>query len=207
MNLNQYRQKLEQKKGQRNQIKKDLEKTKEQIKHLKKEIVISEKAQVIMQIVAKKTQEELEYRLAELVSLCLESVFKNPYKFAVNFETRRGKTECDLRFSRNNKLLKPTESSGVGAVDIAAFGLRPAVWSLSKPKSRDFFGLDEPFKHLKGIEANRKAIQMVKQLSEELDLQILMVSDERVPIEEIEKGADKIFEVNLKDGVSIVKVR
>lgn len=207
MNLNYYKQKLERKKGQLDQLRSDLKKTKGIIINLKEDIKISEEAQTIMQVVAKETQEELEYRLAELVSLCLESVFKEPYKFVVNFETRRGKTECDLMFERNGKQMKPIDASGVGAVDVAAFGLRIAAWSLSIPKTRNILILDEPFKHLKGIEPNQKIIQTVKQLSEELGLQIIMVSDERVPIEEIEKGADRVFEVSIKDGISKVKER
>ena len=207
MNIQEYRQKLERKKGRRDQLKEDLLDTKKQIEKLKKEIIISEKAQIIMQIVAKKTQEELKYRLSELVSLCLESVFPDPYKFVANFETRRDRSECDLMFERNNKLLNPIDSSGVGAVDVAAFGLRPAILTLSRPKPRKLLILDEPFKHLKGIEANKKIIQVVKLLSKEIGLQVIMVSDERVPIEEIEKGADRIFEVSIKNGVSKVGVR
>lgn len=207
MNLNYYKQKLERKKGQLDQLRSDLKKTKYLIVDLKEGIKISEEAQTIMQVVAKETQEELEYRLAELVSLCLESVFQNPYKFVVNFETRRGKTECDLLFERNGKQMKPIDASGVGVVDVAAFGLRIAAWSLSTPKTRNILILDEPFKHLKGVEPNQKIIQVVKQLSEELGLQVIMVSDERVPIEEIEKGADKVFEVSIKNGGGKVNVR
>lgn len=207
MNLNYYKQKLERKKGQRDQLKKDLADTETNIKRLKKDLIISEKAQTIMQVVAQETQQELEYRISELVSLCLESVFKNPYKFVVNFEMRRGKTECDLLFERNGKQMKPVDASGVGAVDVAAFGCRVAAMSLSIPQTRPVLILDEPFKHLKGKIPNQKVIQVVKQLSEELGIQVIMVSDERVTIEEIEKGADRIFEVSIKNGISKVKAR
>jgi len=47
---------------------------------------------------------------------------------------------------------------------------------------------------------------MVKALSKQLGLQVIMVSDERVPIEEIEKGADKIFKVVMKNDVSQIGV-
>lgn len=208
MNLYKFRQKIERRKGKRDQISDDLNTTRRKIKELKREILISEKVQIIIQIVAKETQKELEYRLSELVSLCLKSVFPNPYEFVVKFKIRRGKTECDLLFKRNRKLLKPVDASGIGTVDVAAFGLRIAAWSLSKPRTRNVLILDEPCPHLKGIEANKKFIQMVKALSEQLILQIIMVSDERVPIEEIEKGADRIFEVSInKKGVSKVEVR
>ena len=207
MNLYELRQKLERRKGKRDQISDDLKSTRETIRDLKKEIITSEKVQFILQTVAKETQEELEYRLSELVSLCLKSVFPDPYEFVVDFVIRRGKTECDLLFKRNNQLMKPVDASGIGVVDVAAFGLRVAAWSLSKPRTRSVLILDEPFKHLKGKETNKKVIQMVKALSEQLRLQIIMVSDERVPIEEIEKGADRIFEVTIKKGVSKVEVR
>jgi len=208
MSIYEFRQKLERRKGQRNQIHNNLKSIRKKIKELKEEIIISEKAQVIIQIVAKETQEELEYRLSELVSLCLKSVFPNPYEFIVDFKIRRGKTECDLLFKRNRQLMKPVDASGIGTVDVAAFGLRIAAWSLSKPRTRNVLILDEPFKHLKGIESNKKVIQMVKTLSEQLELQIIMISDERIPIEEIEKGADRIFEISInKKGVSKVEVR
>jgi len=65
--------------------------------------------------------------------------------------------------------------------------------------------LDEPAQNIKGDEANIKFIQMVKAVSERLGLQIIMVSDERVPLEDIEKGADKVFKVSIKNGKSVVK--
>jgi hypothetical protein len=34
----------------------------------------------------------------------------------------------------------------------------------------------------------------------------LMVHDERVPFEEIEKGADRVFKVSIKNGVSKITV-
>jgi KaiC/GvpD/RAD55 family RecA-like ATPase len=65
--------------------------------------------------------------------------------------------------------------------------------------------LDEPAQNVKGDDANIKFIQMVKSVSERLGIQVIMVSDERVSLEDIEKGADKIFKVSIKNGKSIVK--
>jgi DNA repair exonuclease SbcCD ATPase subunit len=206
MNLQEMRTKIERKKGQKEQILITIRSLGEEITQLQKSVIASEEAQTIIQIEARKTQAELEYRLSELVSLCLKSVFPNPYEFVVNFIIKRGSTECELLFKRNDNLLKPLEASGIGAVDVAAFGLRIAAWSLSKPRTSNVLILDEPFKHLKGIEANKRVIQMVKALSKQLDLQIIMVSDERVPLAEIEKGADKIFKVTMTDDVSSIGV-
>lgn len=204
--LTKLRKKLERRIGQRQQVLKDYRFVKEQIKDLKREIKVSKEAQTIIQLVAKETQQELEYRIAEPVSLCLSSVFDDPYEFIVDFVIRREKTECDLLFGRRGMILKPVDASGIGNVDVAGFGTRVAVWSLSSPRSRPILILDEPFKHLKGIEQNIRVIQMVKTISKQLGLQIVMVSDERVPLKEIEKGADRIFYTKLVNGVSEVTV-
>jgi len=210
MNIYDLRKGLERKKGQRDEILSELKAVKEEIIKFKIEIRVSEKAQAIIQIVAKKTQKELEYRISEPVTLCLKSVFDNPYEFLVDFVTRRNKSECDLLFKRSSlsKPIIPKDSSGIGAVDVAAFGLRVATWALSRFRSKNVLILDEPFSHLKGIEANKRIIQVVKVLSKQLGLQVIMVSDERVPINEIKKGADRVFEVGIgKNGFSEVKVR
>lgn len=46
---------------------------------------------------------------------------------------------------------------------------------------------------------------MMHSVSQELGLQIITVSDERAPREDIVAGADKVFEVTKKDGESKVK--
>lgn len=204
MNLQQHRNKVEQIKGQRKQIERDLSSLNSSLKSLKRDIINTEQAQVILQTVAKQTQQELEYHISELVTLALESVFEDPYEFKIEFVEKRGKTEAELWFVKDEEKLDPKISSGGGVIDVCSFALRIALWNLKKPKSRNTLILDEPFKHLKGFEENVKVIQMIKLLSEKLGLQIIMVHDERVPIEEIQKGADKIFEVSIKKGVSKV---
>ena len=148
----------------------------------------------------------MEYHISDIVSLAIESVFNDPYEFKIEFVEKRGKTECEIWFIKNGEKLDPKTASGGGAVDVASFALRLALWNLKKPKSRNTLILDEPFKHLKGFEENVKVIQTIKLLSEKLGLQIIMVHDERVPIEEIKKGADKIFEVSIKKVEYMMKV-
>ena len=100
MNLQEIRNKLEQFKGQAKQIKTDLDTAISNCENIKKEIIYSEKAQAIIQNVAKITQQELEYRITEPVSLALAAVYANPYKMNARFEiTGRGNTECHLGFN------------------------------------------------------------------------------------------------------------
>ena len=199
MELYDFKKILEQKRGQRQQIAKDLKETRQQVRATKKELEISEEAQTIIQLVAQKTQEELEYRLSELVTLSMRAVFDDPYDLTVKFVIRRGKTECDLLFSKNGQEFDPMSSTGGGVVDIASFALRVALWSLSKPRTRNVLILDEPLRFL-SRELQPKASLMLKELSKKLDLQIIMVTHSS----DLIIGADKVFNISKVRGVSKV---
>ena len=89
-------------------------------------------------------------------------------------------------------------------MNVAAFALRVALHNLQNPRKRAILVLDEPFQNVKGEEANIKCIQMVKEVSKRLGLQIIMISDERVPMKDIEEGADRVHTIKIKKGVSYV---
>ena len=200
-----FRNLLENKKGQLKQIEDQLKTEKEKLESLLSEKEDLESAQSIIMMVAQATQEELKFHIEELVSLAMASVYDDPYTLELDFQQRRNQTEVDLWFVRDGQRIEPLSASGGGAIDVAAFALRVSLWSLSPNRTRPVFILDEPFQHVKGNEANIKCIQMVKAVSERLKVQILMISDERVPLSEIEAGADKVFKVSITSGKSKVE--
>jgi len=203
--LSELRNQFERLSGEQAQLEKQIkELTREKAQHTRQE-KIAERAREIVRTVALQTQQQLEFRISGMVSSAQEAVFDDPYGLVARFEERRGKTECDLLFSREGQEFDPLASSGYGAVDVAAFALRVAAWCMGKT-SAPILLLDEPFKHLKGEEQNRRAIEMVHKLSEQLGLQVIMISDERAPREDIIAGADRVFDVTIKDGVSQVEV-
>jgi ABC-type thiamine transport system ATPase subunit len=75
---------------------------------------------------------------------------------------------------------------------------------MTKPHTRNVILLDEPFKHLKGQDANLRVLEMVREISKKLNLQIIMVSDERIPREDIIANADKVFETKIRKGITTV---
>lgn len=202
MNIQKIRNLLEQKKGARDQINNDLNQAIASKNEIEKEIAYSEKAQTIIQVVARATQEELEYRITEPVSLALAAVYENnPYKMSAKFEiTGRGTTECHLGFERNGNVIKPIEASGGGPIDIASLALRIGSWSLAQPRSRPVLILDEPFRW---VSRNKMALagQMLKETAKQLNLQIIFISH----IEELIGCADKIFQVTIEKGISKIE--
>jgi len=199
------RNKLEQQKGQKAQIEMTLSELKNILRDKRRSLIKYEEAREIIREVGLKTQQQLEFHLSGISSLALNAVFNDPYELRVEFVQRRNKTECDLYFVRGDTRIDPLTASGVGAVDIAAFALRTASWSIQIPQSRNVLILDEPFKHLKGREANIRLLDMIKEISNKLNLQIIMVSDERVDKDDIQERADKVFEIGIYNRVSKIK--
>ena len=200
MNIQQIRTKLEQRKGQRNQIEKDISEAKKTLKHKKRELVKYEQAKEIIRTVGIKTQEQLQFHISDITSLALEAVFPDPYKLEVEFVQRRNKTECDIYFSRNSNRIDPISASGGGTVDIAAFALRIASWSLQRPHSRNTIILDEPMRFV-SKEYREKTSLMIKEISQKLGLQFIIVTHDPT----LSAYADKVFEIGIKKGVSYIK--
>lgn len=199
------RQIIERKKGQKDKIVSLLSFCKSEIRQLKQEISFSEQAQAIIQKVAQQTQKQLEWHISEIVTLALASTFDNPYIFKAEFVQRRGKTECDLFFEREGFRVDPIAESGGGVVDVTAFALRVAMWSLARPRWRNTLIFDEPFKNIndKTRKTHERIAEMVKVLSRKLKLQFIIIT----MIPELEEIADRVFELSLTQGKTNIERR
>ena len=170
-------------------------------KHCNTERAYLEQAHVLVLSVAKDTQEQLVYHISDLCSLANSAVFDNPYRVRLSFESKRGRTEARVVFCRDGNEMDPEDSSGGGTVDVAAFALRVALWSLQRERTRPVFILDEPFRFLSARFQSR-ACAMLREISRQLKVQIIMVTHEG----ELMDAADRVFNVSLKNGTSVVSV-
>jgi len=194
---------LERKKGKRDQIEISIETLSEKISETSRDLRRHEEARIILQTVGLETQKQLQYHISDITSLALEAVFPDPYELVAEFVERRNKTECDLYFTRRNSRTDPMDASGGGAVDIAAFALRIASWSMKNPKRRNVIILDEPMKNL-SQDLQERGSQMIKELSTKLGLQFIIVTHE----ETLTEHADKVFHVRQsKKGISYVRTQ
>lgn len=211
MNIQEYKNKIQQLKGMRIKLEAEILSAKTNSKLYRRELRNAEKAQILIQITAQQTQDKLKYQLSELPKLALQSVFGiDAYDFDVEFKIQRSKAEVEFWFVRDGIRINPKENTGLGPVDIAGMALRPAIWSLRSPRNRATIWLDEPFKHLKGAEANKRALAMLKEICKPRPernwpgLQIVMIADERASREDIMEVADKLFEFKMKNRRTIV---
>lgn len=200
MTLFEAKELVQQKKGRRIELEDSIENLLIKIKKAKKHQKNVEQAHEILKQVGLQTQQQLIYHISDVTSVALESVFEEPYKLILEFVEKRGKTECDILFERNSVQVDPMLSSGGGVIDIAAFALRIASWSMKVPSTRSLIILDEPFKHL-SKDLHNRASEMIKMLSDKLGIQFIIVTHEPA----LGMFANKVFEVTQKKGISTVK--
>lgn len=194
-----YRNLLERQKGQKIQIEQSITTLNQELRDANRDLRRHEQAREIIREVGIKTQQQLSFHISDITSLALEAVFNEPYELKVEFVQRRNKTECDLYFERNGERIDPLTASGGGAVDVAAFALRIASWSMLRPRTRNVIILDEPLRFL-SVDLQERASIMIKEISEKLGIQFILVTHENT----LASYADKVFEVSIKKGKSKV---
>jgi DNA repair exonuclease SbcCD ATPase subunit len=193
-----YKDKLNQAKGQLNAIKGEFKDYTERAEKGLKRIVSLEEALVFIQNVAQKTQEQLVLHIQDVVNTALDTCFPDEYQFKLVFEIKRNKTEARLVFFKNGFEIDPMEASGGGVVDVASFALRIAAWSLGRTSNT--ICLDEPMKFL-SRDLQPRAGEILKEISTKLGIQFIMVSH----VADIIQCADRVFEISLNNGKSICK--
>jgi DNA repair exonuclease SbcCD ATPase subunit len=163
-----------------------------------------EEAQVFIQMVAHETQSQLRYRLVDIVNLAIETCFEDVV-FDIIFDIKRGSTEARLVFMKNGIEMDPISTSGGGIIDLVSFALRIALWNIGHSDNVIIF--DEPLKWLQPKELQIEAFRVMKELSEKMSIQFILVANS-VGSENILEIADRIFEVKQKDenGYKVSKV-
>ena len=199
MNTLMLRTRLERQRGKKIQIEANIFTKEESLQTLQRQFKRHEKAREIIREVGLQTQQQLQFHISDVTSLALESVFNDPYQLKVDFVQRRNKTECDLLFVRNDSEMDPLAASGGGAVDVAAFALRIASWSMAHPRTRATIILDEPLRFL-SVDNQEKASRMIKEISQRLGVQFIIVTHEST----LASYADRVFEVSIRKGKSKV---
>lgn len=167
-------------------------------KQCSKDIVRAIAAREIIQRATTLTQQKLAENVSGITSLVLCTVLPDNYEFKANFVSKRNSTECEFQLFKNGKERHPLDNVGGGVGDLESFGLRMSFWSMYP--NRPVMVLDEPFKCL-DIDAQEKASEMLKMLSKELGIQIIMVSH----LPNIIGSADKVFRVYTKNDISMVE--
>ena len=154
------------------QEKKLLQETEDKVKHVVE-------AQQGLQVVAEAIQTQAHKQISCIVTKCLKMIFgTDSYEFRIDFKRARGKTEASLTFVKDGEVFEPTEESGYGPIDVAAFALRIACIRYSHPRLRKLIISDEPMKWLNGEIYQERVGEFLLSLAKEWGMQFIFISDD-----------------------------
>jgi hypothetical protein len=166
------------------------------------------KARWVISEASRLSQFKISEHIESLVTMVLLAVYERPFKFLVDFNIKRNKSECSLllyeglelkREEMIEKSFVPKDEEGGGILDVISFALRVVFWSIRNPKNRNIFILDEPFRFLGDL--IEKAGDMVKEISSKLDIQLIITTHDN----RLKEIGDRSWQVIRNGEYSIVK--
>jgi len=144
------------------------------------------------------TQQEIIAFIEKVVTIALQYVYNDSYGFECKFETRRNQLELDMYPTIDGYRYNPKFHCGVGLPDVCSFALRIACWSISKNRTLPMLFFDQPFRNISSVSQVRKCAMMVKELSNMLGIQIIIISGDS----ELKDYADNVYEIMLEGKIS-----
>lgn len=162
---------------------------KRKLKEIKKEIKICAEAHWLLIETSKTIQRQFKQNVEVLITHAIQTIYKYPYVFKLNFEMKRNNLEVTPIVKKGKTNLRPKDDMGGGILDVIAFGLKIILWYLEAPQTRAVLFLDEPFRFLGSL--SNKAGYMLKYLSKYFGLQIIMTSHDK----QLSKFYDRKFKV------------
>lgn len=141
----------------------------------KEEAQVAIETQRLVQEAAQATLSNLSLKVGTIVTKALKAVLGDSYKFVLDFKIAYGKLAADIYLEKDGKRYDLRRDNGDGVVDIVALALRVAVMCLDRRHMRRLLILDEP---CGAVSVNYQPVlgAMIKQLSDMLDLQVIMIA-------------------------------
>ena len=139
------------------------------------EYAVSLETQRLIREASQLTLSNLSVRIGTIVTKALTQVLGEGYKFNLDFDIKYNKLAADMYLEKDGKRYDLKRDNGDGVVDIVALALRVAILCLDRRKLRRLLILDEP---CGAVSVNYQPVlgKMIKQLSDMLDLQVIMVA-------------------------------
>lgn len=186
--IEKFRSKINDLKAEKRVLTAQLKEKQQQKEEVEKFGIDALEARAIIQSVAEKTQQNMVKYFTSLITPLIQAIWGDNREFEMEFAQKRNTTECNVWVNKDGNRAGLFDSSGGGLANIVAIGCRLAFWFLEK-STRPIMFLDEPFSALNSSEYQQRISETIKELSEKLGMQFIIISDQ----EYIE--ADRLFRV------------
>lgn len=193
------------KKNIKKRLEKKLRQKSEEMTEIKDIIDTLEQVRILLQRTSEYARKQIKQQIELLVTHCLQFVFGPNIEFSIELVEARGRIEADFyvisTYGDYKVKTKPQDARGGGIVDVISLALRIAVIQSTNLYKDGPLILDEPVKHVSD-EYIVNIAQFLKQISEVFHRQIIMVTHDHY----LSEIADLAYNVELKDGHSVIKV-
>lgn len=180
-------------------MQKDLRIKKISLKKYSRRIRDYNEAILILTEYTKAVQKNVIKFIEYVVSTSIQIVFQENFKFYLKFEEKRNVPTYKPLISDGKYLYDPKFDKGGCMMDTIGISSRFALWAIKKPRSRNLFLLDEPFR-FSGEFASRVA-KYLKVLSQKLNFQILITTHNPDEIG-IMSICDRVWKTTIKNKIS-----
>jgi len=193
--LKQKRSLFDQKLGEARAIKRRQIELEKEIETLGVEVTNYDKALAIFHNLSSVVQENFTQSIEDLISEGLTSVFEYPLRFKITPEVKGGQSVLDFSIlNEDGTETDILDARGGGLSALCGVLLRIVILRLMNDRMRQILILDEPLSHLSSSYVPA-AGELLKRLSEELDIQIIMVTHQP----EFADHATDIYELSPAD--------
>ena len=181
-------------------LSKDLATTEKSLKENCSRTSVLDRAREVINEVLILTQGQTKNFVEDVVSLALSTVYRDEYKFELEYDIKRNRSEAVPWIVKGGDKFSPREEVGGGVLDVVSLSLRMAVWALLEPRPAPVFILDEPGRFL-SRDKQEPFGRMLREVSDLLKIQVVLVSHST----DIIQQADRSYNVRQVDGVSHVE--
>lgn len=152
-----------------------LEESEKEVTRIQELSKTAEEVRMFFTLLADQQRKELEQKVEALVDYGVQAVFGPTYRFKVTSELRGKSVRTEFWLVENGLQLPLLDATGGGIGDVVSFLLRVVILCLARPSQRRVLVLDEPFKFVSASHFTTLST-LLRELSESLDLQLLMVT-------------------------------
>jgi DNA repair exonuclease SbcCD ATPase subunit len=203
-NVDRFRDDLNQRKGQRDNLLEQKRRKQARIADLKQEVDKLRQIARLFVMAGEYARQESKETMERLVTNALKMVFQGDHAFHIDFEERADRSEAEFTVSSaygGNQTVQndPYDSRGGGVVDVISLALRVAILETSRPPLEGPLILDEPGKHVSEQHV-RQVAEFLNAVCNSFDRQVIMVTHNQ----HLADAGATSYHIEIKNGESVV---
>lgn len=186
--------------GSKQAYEKSIVSKEKQLDECNERVAVAQEAKNFLMEAIMFTQENFRKKVESLVTMAVRSIFpERDFEFVLDSVLKKNRYEYIPKIREDGRLYLPKDEKGGSMIDTLSLALRPIMWSLQNPRSRNLLVLDEPLKWM-GRRTDMGG-RILKELAGRLGFQLIIITHST----DLMEIADRTFVVTHDGKKSLVK--